>query len=63
AAGAAVGTAVAPGIGTALGARLGETLRRLFGGGGDAAQAPARAGAGTAPQSGGRATPAPVYRD
>ncbi|WP_311223127.1 MULTISPECIES: hypothetical protein [unclassified Acidovorax] len=62
-AGAALGTAVAPGIGTALGARLGETLRRLFGGGGDAAQAPARAGADTAPQSGGRATPAPVYRD
>lgn len=56
-AGAAVGTAVAPGVGTALGARLGETLRRLFGGGGGSS-----AGSGTAP-SGGRATPAPVYRD
>ena len=56
-AGAAVGTAVAPGVGTALGARLGETLRRLFGGEGGSS-----AGSGTAP-SGGRATPAPVYRD
>ncbi len=53
-AGAVVGTAVAPGVGTALGARLGETLRRLFGGGGS--------GSGTA-SPGGRATPAPVYRD
>ncbi|SDP78481.1 hypothetical protein SAMN04489708_12663 [Paracidovorax cattleyae] len=32
-AGAAVGTAVAPGVGTALGARIGETVRRIFGGG------------------------------
>ncbi|KAF1050249.1 hypothetical protein [Xylophilus sp.] len=31
-AGAAVGTAIAPGIGTALGARIGETVRRIFGG-------------------------------
>ena len=33
AAGAAVGTAIAPGVGTVLGARIGETLRRVFGGG------------------------------
>ncbi len=31
-AGAAVGTVVAPGVGTALGARIGETVRRIFGG-------------------------------
>ncbi|RAR71609.1 hypothetical protein AX018_10925 [Paracidovorax anthurii] len=37
-AGAAVGTAIAPGVGTALGARIGETVRRIFGG--DAAEAP-----------------------
>lgn len=55
-AGAAVGTAVAPGVGTALGARLGETLRRLFGGEGDG-------GSGSGKDRGGRATPAPVYRD
>ncbi|KQR55086.1 hypothetical protein [Acidovorax sp. Leaf160] len=60
-AGAAVGTAVAPGIGTAIGARLGETLRRLFGAGTSDA-----GGAGDRPASparGGRATPAPVIRD
>lgn len=32
AAGAAVGTVIAPGVGTVLGARIGETLRRVFGG-------------------------------
>lgn len=63
-AGAAVGTAVAPGIGTAIGARLGETLRRLFGGGSDNDTDNGNAAAGdAAPRSGGRATPAPVYRD
>lgn len=56
-AGAAVGTVVAPGVGTALGARIGETLRRLFGGG-----APERPGAAKAPARkapGGPLHPAP----
>lgn len=43
AAGAAVGTVVAPGVGTVLGARIGETLRRVFGGG-DTPEAPAAGG-------------------
>lgn len=50
AAGAAVGTVVAPGVGTALGARIGETLRRVFGG----------ESAAPAPE---RRRPAPVHRD
>lgn len=45
AAGAAVGTVIAPGVGTVLGARIGETLRRVFGGG-EADEAPKGAGAG-----------------
>lgn len=43
AAGAAVGTVIAPGVGTVLGARIGETLRRVFGGG-DTPEAPAAGG-------------------
>ncbi|MDA8523225.1 hypothetical protein [Acidovorax sp. NCPPB 4044] len=39
-AGAAVGTVIAPGVGTALGARIGETVRRIFGGGGEEAAPP-----------------------
>ncbi|SFD73470.1 AsmA-like C-terminal region-containing protein [Paracidovorax konjaci] len=41
-AGAAVGTVIAPGLGTALGARIGETVRRIFGGGGEDAAPPPR---------------------
>ncbi len=40
-AGAAVGTVVAPGVGTMLGARIGETVRRIFGGGEEKQEPPA----------------------
>jgi len=59
AAGAAVGTVIAPGVGTVLGARIGETLRRVFGGGDE--QDPKAKGASAPKPPPRRSVPEPVH--